>query len=58
MMQISTLEPLTTLAPSLLSEANSAGDAHCGCGCGCGASLTQLALPQEAMGHAGDEERH
>jgi hypothetical protein len=56
-MQTSILEPLTMLAPSPLSETNSAGAAHCGCGCGCEASLTQLALPQEAMGHAEDEER-
>jgi hypothetical protein len=51
-----TLEPLTILAPSPLSETNSAGDEPCGCGCGCEVSLTQFALPQEAMGHPGDEE--
>ena len=56
-MPTSTLEPLTMLVPSPLSETNSAGHAHCGCGCGCETSLTQLALPQEDMGHAGDEER-
>jgi MerR family copper efflux transcriptional regulator len=47
-MPTSTLEPLTILAPSPLSETASSGDASCGCGCGCGASLTQLALPQDA----------
>ena len=55
-MQLSTLEPLTMLALSPLSETNSAGEEHCGCGCGCGVSLTQLALPQDTMGHTGDEE--
>jgi len=53
-MSTSTLEPLTILAPSPLSETNSAGDEHCGCGCGCGVSLTQLALPQDAMRRRGD----
>jgi DNA-binding transcriptional MerR regulator len=53
-MQTSTLEPLTILAPSPLSETNSATDAQCGCGCGCGVSLTQLALPQDAIGRRGD----
>ena len=53
-MPTSTLEPLTILAPSLLSETNSAGDEQCGCGCGCGVSLTQLALPQDAMQRRGD----
>jgi len=38
-----TLEPLTILPPSALSET---ADESCGCGCGCGTSLTQLALPQ------------
>jgi DNA-binding transcriptional MerR regulator len=47
-MPTSTLEPLTILAPSPLSETARAGDESCGCGCGCGASLTQLALPQDA----------
>jgi DNA-binding transcriptional MerR regulator len=47
-MPTSTLEPLTILAPSPLSETASVGNASCGCGCGCGASLTQLALPQDA----------
>ena len=44
-MSTSTLEPLTILPPSTLSETTS--DASCGCGCGCGTSLTQLALPQD-----------
>jgi DNA-binding transcriptional MerR regulator len=44
-MSTSTLEPLTILPPSALSE--TASDERCGCGCGCGASLTQLALPQD-----------
>jgi DNA-binding transcriptional MerR regulator len=48
-MPTSTLEPLTILAPSPLSEPARAGDESCGCGCGCGASLTQLALPQDAV---------
>ena len=56
-MRTSTLEPLTMLASSPLSENNSADDAHCGCGCGCGASLTQLALPQDAIRRPGDAER-
>ena len=46
-MSLSTLEPLTVLAPSPSSELTSSSDARCGCGCGCGASLTQLALPQD-----------
>jgi hypothetical protein len=41
----STLEPLTMLPPSALSE--TASDERCGCGCGCGEALTQLALPQD-----------
>jgi hypothetical protein len=41
-MSASTLEPLTILPPSVLSE--TASDESCGCGCG--SSLTQLALPQ------------
>jgi MerR family transcriptional regulator, copper efflux regulator len=53
-MPTSTLEPLTILAPSPLSEPNSADDEQCGCGCGCGVSLTQLALPQDAMQRRGD----
>jgi DNA-binding transcriptional MerR regulator len=44
-MSTSTLEPLTILPPSALSE--TASDASCGCGCGCGETLTQLALPQD-----------
>jgi hypothetical protein len=44
-MSTSTLEPLTILPPSALSE--TASDESCGCGCGCGASLTQLELPQD-----------
>jgi hypothetical protein len=47
-MPTSTLEPLTILAPSPLSETLSPGKESCGCGCGCGASLTQLVLPQDA----------
>jgi hypothetical protein len=47
-MPTSTLEPFTILTPSPLSETASPGEASCGCGCGCGASLTQLALPQDA----------
>jgi MerR family transcriptional regulator, copper efflux regulator len=54
-MRTSALEPLTMLAPSSLSEHNSAGDEHCGCGCGCEVSFTQLALPQNAMERRGDE---
>jgi DNA-binding transcriptional MerR regulator len=46
-MPTSTLEPLTILAPSPLSETASPSNASCGCGCGCGASLTQLALPPD-----------
>jgi hypothetical protein len=53
-MHISTLEPLTILAPSPLSEINHASDEQCGCGCGCEVSLTQLALPQDAMRRRGD----
>ena len=53
-MPTSTLEPLTILAPSPLSGTNSAADEQCGCGCGCGVSLTQLALPQDAMRRRGD----
>ncbi len=56
-MHTSTLEPLTMLALSSLSEHNSAGDEHCGCGCGCEVSLTQLALPQNTMERRRDEER-
>jgi hypothetical protein len=46
-MSTSTLEPLTILAASSLSETASPNDESCGCGCGCGATLTQLALPQD-----------
>ncbi len=53
-MRTSTLEPFTILAPSPLSETNNASDEQCGCGCGCGVSLTQLALPQDALGRRGD----
>lgn len=56
-MRTSTLEPLTMLALSSLSEHNSANDEHCGCGCGCEVSLTQLALPQNTMERRGDTER-
>jgi MerR family mercuric resistance operon transcriptional regulator len=42
-MQTSTLESLTILASSPLSETNSAGEEPCGCGCGCEVSFTQLA---------------
>src|SRR5262249_37136775 len=55
-MPTSTLEPLTMLTPLPLSENNSADDERCGCGCGCGVSLTQLALPQDALRRRGDEE--
>jgi MerR family copper efflux transcriptional regulator len=55
-MRTSTLEPFTMLAPSPFTENNGASDASCGCGCGCGVSLTQLALPQDAMRRRGDEE--
>ena len=48
-MPTSTWEPFTILAPAPLSEAAGSGDARCGCGCGCGVSLTQLALPQDAV---------
>jgi DNA-binding transcriptional MerR regulator len=44
-MSTSTLEPLTILPPSALSEI--ASDESCGCGCGCGTSLTQLEFPQD-----------
>jgi hypothetical protein len=53
-MSTSTLEPLTILAPSPLSEPNSTDDEQCGCGCGCEVSLTPLALPQDAMRRRGD----
>ena len=41
----STLEPFTIL----VSEVTDASEERCGCGCGCGASVTQLALPQDAV---------
>jgi MerR family copper efflux transcriptional regulator len=50
-MSTSTLEPLTILAASPLSETASPSDEGCGCGCGCGVSLTQLALPQDTADH-------
>ena len=53
-MRTSTLEPLTILAPSPLSEIDNASDEQCGCGCGCEVPLTQLALPQDGMGRRGD----
>jgi MerR family copper efflux transcriptional regulator len=53
-MHTSSLERFTILAPSPLSETNRAADASCGCGCGCGVSLTQLSLPQDAIGRRGD----
>ena len=53
-MRASTLEPFTMLDPSPSSENNGAGNASCGCGCG--VSLTQLALPQDAMRRRGDAE--
>jgi hypothetical protein len=56
-MHTATFEPLTMLASSSSSEPNSAADEHCGCGCGCGASLTQLALPQNASEQRGDPAR-
>ena len=55
-MRTSILEPFTMLTPSPLSEENSSSDASCGCGCGCEVSLTQLALPQDAMRRIGDAE--
>ncbi len=54
-MPTSTLEPLTILAPSPLSETTVPAMNSCGCGCGCGVSLTQLAPPQNAMERRGDE---
>jgi DNA-binding transcriptional MerR regulator len=42
-MATSTLEPFTILA----DETTEAGEERCGCGCG--ASLTQVALPQDAL---------
>ena len=56
-MPTSTLEPLTILAPSPLSETNSAGDEHCGCGCGCEVSLTQLA-PSHRTPWSAEETKH
>ena len=49
-MPTSTLEPFTILAPVTLSETSNASEKQCGCGCGCEVSLTELALPQDAMG--------
>jgi hypothetical protein len=49
-----TLEPLTILAPSPLSETTTVSDAQCGCGCGCEVSLTQLTLPPDAAEHGGN----
>jgi DNA-binding transcriptional MerR regulator len=46
-MPTSTLEPLTILAPSPLSETASPGVESCGCGCDCGPSLMQLTLPPD-----------
>jgi MerR family copper efflux transcriptional regulator len=54
-MHTSTLEPFTLLAPSPLSETNSAAGEQCGCGCGCGMSLTQLTLPQDTVTRRGDQ---
>jgi hypothetical protein len=56
-MRTSTLEPLTMLAPSPLSELNSAGDESCGCGCGCEVPFTQLAPPQHTVERRRGEER-
>jgi MerR family copper efflux transcriptional regulator len=53
-MRTSTLEPFTILAPAPLSETNNASNEQCGCGCGCEVSLTQLALPPDAMERRGD----
>jgi hypothetical protein len=53
-MSTSTLEPLTILVPSPLSEMASSGDTSCGCGCG--ASLTQFTLPQDALKDTGDQQ--
>jgi hypothetical protein len=55
-MHTSTLEPLTILAPTPLSDTNQASDTQCGCGCGCGVSLMQLILPQNARGRTEDPE--
>jgi DNA-binding transcriptional MerR regulator len=44
-MATTTLEPFTILA----SETADTDDGSCGCGCGCGVSVTQLALPQDAV---------
>jgi hypothetical protein len=52
-MRTSALEPLTILAPSPLSETNSASGEQCGCGCGCGVSLTQLTLSQDTVTRRG-----
>ena len=55
-MSTSTLEPLTILVPSSLSELASASDQPCGCGCGCDASLTQITLPQDILEAPGDHQ--
>jgi DNA-binding transcriptional MerR regulator len=44
-MATTTLEPFTILP----SEPTDADDGSCGCGCGCGVSVTQLAVPQDAV---------
>ena len=49
-MHTSTLEPLTMLAPSTLSETSNASEKQCGGGCGCEVSLTEWALPQRYHG--------
>ena len=53
-MPTSTFAPLTRLTPSPVSETHTASHEPCGCGCGCGVSLTQFALPQDAMPRRGD----
>jgi DNA-binding transcriptional MerR regulator len=53
-MQTSTLEPLTILAPGPLSETNHTSNEQCECGCGCEVPLIQLTLPQNTTGHRED----
>lgn len=55
-MPTSTLEPFTLLTSSPSSETDSADETPCGCGCGCGVSLTQFALPHDAMRRKEGEE--
>ena len=46
----------TMEAFTIIPTTSGCGDRHCGCGCGCELPLTQLSLPQEAVGCIGDEE--